>query len=617
MSDNQIPVIKFLFREQLNVLNDALAITPGFEIKEQSDAQELSSTLIAIQGALVMASIRDKKDLIQLANLVKISKTSAKETALKIVVFQFFKDKAIEKAIAKLGILDLVDPLIQTKALKFKIDFWMKSLKGQIKNAPKNDSQKVKTSEQKTEKKSNENFSQPVWLEPLELEDDIWILKNESDCKKVLSKWLIRLCGPGQTIATWVEDGPGLWRFDFKLGEKELFIGYSGSWYFSGDQKPEFIWKENIWLITGDVFELYFKNGDKIDSRFKCKDKVLKIAKNSLYAKTKQEAINESFDKEMVFKKEASQLNDLSGKNSTDNLGGPLKGNNSTDNLSNGPLKGNSGTHADQFGNLSGNTYGTDDLSKDNLEMSSTSHQDAPNLERDEKNNKHKKHYYGHNAAETFEAGNLSAKMKAEKPSDNLSGENSTDQIETHYQSNSESSKKDANNKAPKENRPRKPAVRAKAFSGPINYDMPDERPADNVLDFSSDKTEQEYLDEQTLEEITQDAQVNAFLFYEDSKIQCAMDDFFDDTVFFKMDHVREINPQTNIQAQLTYLTAGKAINLDLDGNVLAVESDGDGKLFLTMQVGLQHIKLLEGFLKEFQNRQQNVDAFMKLAKGL
>ncbi len=443
-----------MFRAELKAFNDALNILPQYEVEDVSSASDLATYLSTTSAALVIASLKDKNDLIQIATFLKISKKIAKETVVKLVVVNFSGDKQYEKAMIKLGVQDLIEPGINTKALKFKIDFWMKSLNVQIRNNASAAAQKsVKAAEDvKVNEKKSENPGLS-WLEPLEIEDDIWITKNDNDCKKVLSKWLIRLMGPSPYVAQWVEVKASHWRFDFKENEKEFFISGNGSWFFQGDQRPEFVWKENTWLITGANFDLYFKDGNQIVSRLKSKDRNLTICKNSVFANTKKSIIIESFDKDLIFKRENDQLGDIEGKGKTDNLDySSLSGKNkSSENID---------------GNLSGKTEGEKAIKKENLVQKTETEKksthwdgknsnsaveddgfsgpkaDGPrggaNLERERKDIDHQKYYKNHNETQEYqapEAKERKAKSSEDKASanGNLSGKSSTDGIEKNY----------------------------------------------------------------------------------------------------------------------------------------------------------------------------------------
>lgn len=469
MSKPSIPVIKFLFREDHRVLGEALSLGSGFEIEEFPNSHDLSTYLSTIPAGLVVTSLHDKNDLVQIATFMKLGRKVAKDCAIKVVVFNFSKDRTFEKAIAKLGILDLVEPGINTKALKFKIDFWMKSLNGQIKKNESASPQKVKSLEQaKTSDKTGVDSYSVNWMNELELEDDIWLLKNDNDCKKILSKWLVKLVGPGPYAGQWSEVKSNLWRFDIKESEKELFVPGEGDWFFSGDQKPDFVWKENIWLISGDNFDLYFKNSDGIFSRLNCKNKIIQVCKNSVFAKTKEQVIIESFDKEIVFKREAAHLEDLEGKNNTDHLNsGNLQGKADTDEISGGPLEGKNKTPAERSGNLTGKMKGEEAIEHKNLEqktstakekshwenknsyeeeeknadlgVKSEKHRSGTNLERENSENDHQKYYKNHNEAQQYGSGELGKGLHGKSSTEeldahnDLAGKSDTDKLKSHY----------------------------------------------------------------------------------------------------------------------------------------------------------------------------------------
>lgn len=430
---NSIPVLRFLFRQDFKVLKEALNLAPRYEVIEFPQAHDLSTYLMGVPAALIMISLRDKEDMLQVANLIKLNKKLPKEISIKYVVINFSGDRNFEKAIAKMGIQEILDPNLNTKALKFKLDFWMKALTGQMKKNETAFNNAVKAPEiNKTSDDKKPIDGAPIMSAPLELEDDIWLLKSENECRKVLGKWLVRIVGPGPYIGQWTELKSGLWRYDLKEDEKELYTPGSGAWFFSGDQKPDFIWKENNWLMTGESFELYYKVGEKKFSRLSSQNKVLTVCKNSLYAKTKEAFIIESFEKDIAFKKESDKLDNLSGDNSTDHLNG-------------GPLSGKNTSPADKMGgNLSGNVSKTDSINTGPLSQNTSTSKEGSHwggsvdptqgkgvsgglkgpasenpkagsdLTLDEKNAKVQKHYKNHNTPEEFEAGKL-LDMQAER----------------------------------------------------------------------------------------------------------------------------------------------------------------------------------------------------------
>jgi hypothetical protein len=485
MSNNQIPVVKFLFKDDFKALNEALRLAPGYEVDDFGSSNDLATFLSTIPAGLVIASLKTKDDLVQIATYMKLGKKVAKDCTAKVVVINFSGDRNYEKAIAKLGILDLVEPSINTKALKFKLDFWMKSLNASAKLSSKNEQQKVvKSSDQnKQVQEKKADPSVPIWAPPLELEDDIWIIKNESEVKKILSKWLIRIMGPSPYVGQWVELKPGLWRYDIKEFEKEMFVPHEGSWYFSGDQKPDFVWKENMWLITGETFDLFYKDSKHIQSRLNSKAKVLTVCKNSVYAKTKEQIIVQSFDKDLLFKKEAEKLENLEGetkgeKSKKDNL----EGKNKTEHLENGNLEGKTKTAADKSGNLKGKIENQNAINQENLDQNANNKkekthwngknayekdgtadfgmkpegfQDSENLEAP-KDNEHQKFYKNHNEAKQFDKSPKEEKEKnqagfKDKQAEDLKGKSSTDDVEKYYDNSKKNSDRPEKEKRPDE----------------------------------------------------------------------------------------------------------------------------------------------------------------------
>ena len=475
-------VIKFTFRKEWKVLAEALGGSNPYQSEEFSAAADLVTYLSDKPASLVFASLAEKEDLIQIASLVKMAKRGAKDTILKIVIVNFSGNKQYEKAIQKLGILDVVDPSTNTKALRFKIDFYMKSLNGQIKNNSKTAMNVKSLDQSKTQGGPDQKKTDVAnWLPPMECEDDIWLIKKETDCKKVLGRWLLRFTAPGPSAMgfTEVKGKANAWKIEFKGNEKEVFMGGTGAWYFQGDQKPEFVWKENTWLVTGSNFELFYHdNGAKI-VRVSLKDKLLEICKNSDYAQTKENAILESFNKELVFKKDADNLNNkaevesdsstdwlknLEGKGSTDHIetdamkgkNDPLGNKINTDPMSmdleagdqklgDGKMSGKGGKADDVGGNYAGESS-TDKLSRKGHEgKAGDKPVEGAQLGLVNKNNEHQTHYKGHNEAEVHEAKDDLLKSGVEKHREGaqLGLANKNNEHQTHYKGHNEAEKFD------------------------------------------------------------------------------------------------------------------------------------------------------------------------------
>lgn len=475
-----IPVIKFMFRREWKVLSDASQLNPVCETMEVSSASDLITHLSGNSAGMIIISIQEKNDLIQLATLVKLSKKLSPGVLLKVMVINFSGDKQFEKAIIKLGILDLIDHRIQTKALRFKIDFMMKSLTAHMKKASAPQAAATQSTARAVDQsKAPERLNLslvPTWESSFE-GNDIWILKNETDCKRVLTRWLVKFLGPGPYVASWVEtDSRGTWKFEFK-SLKEQFITGDGAWYFRGEQKPDFIWAENIWSMTGSEFELYFRDSFGQSPRVQLKDKQLRITKNSETAKSKEEHILKSLNKDFLFGRDQGtdsaaksievdpeNFRNLKGKSSTDHLDwDPLSGKNKTEALDSKPLSGKSSTsHLNTDPLKLDLEPGEKNSSSDPLSMESsnekkstywkgknTYEKDAPKelgLKTDARvdqgpelglatSREHKKYYKNRNEAEKFQERDLGHAVKKDGVGENLKGKSSTDEIEGHLSS--------------------------------------------------------------------------------------------------------------------------------------------------------------------------------------
>ncbi len=461
---SSVPVIKFLFRSEWKVLSEALKINPVYDSEAFGTAAELSTFLSGNSAGMVVCSLRDKNDLIQLAMLMKLVRKAAPNTLIKVIVVNFSGEKQFEKAVAKLGILDMVEDRIQTKALRFKIDFMMKSINAHQKRvaaAPAASAVKNLEQNKAQDKKNLENT--PTWNPPLENSNDIWILKNESDCKKVLTRWLVKMMGPSPYVAQWIETkSPGIWKFDFK-NEHGDFVEGKGAWFYRGDQKPDFVWAENIWLFTSPSFDLFYQEEGETVSRMSLKDRQLRIAKNSEYARTKESSIVESFDKEFAFRKESegkadaeafekeqNNFKNLEGKGKTDSLhGGPLSGKGKTSHLNSDPLsmdlepgendlssdplsQKNSGDKKSSF--WKGNNKHFEESSADLEKPTENAPNSGAELSLDGKSSV-EKYLKNHNKAEEFAAKDIGHAIKKDGVSDNLKGKTSTDELKGHLSS--------------------------------------------------------------------------------------------------------------------------------------------------------------------------------------
>jgi len=363
-------ILKFLFREEWKVQSSAFSTSPALIAEEFMTANDLATYATTESSCLVLVAIKDKNDVLQLANFIKLSKTVAKDTQIKTLVVNFSGGHQFDPSITKLGVKEIIESHITAKALRFKIDLILKSM---VMNSQKEIQNAIKKTDDKKGDVKKPPGSQVEWLPALDCENDIWLIKNETaDCKKILGRWMIRLVGPGPYAGQWTEvsNKNKIWSFDLKPENKDVFLPEEGSWYFSGEQKPDFVWKDNIWLITGSDFELYHLDQNKIKkTRLQLKGTVLSITKNSPYSLAKELYVTESFDKELVVKKEKKDetIETLENDNVIQTH---LEGKSETEILDQNNLSGKNQAPADSFDPLRGNIQEKEeDLLSDDLSL--------------------------------------------------------------------------------------------------------------------------------------------------------------------------------------------------------------------------------------------------------
>lgn len=568
--DSSIPVVKFLFRNNWQILSDSLKSNPLYEVEDFNVPNDLATYLSGQEAVLIIVSLMDKDDLIGIATFVKLQKKIAKDSIAKLVVINFSGDKILERSLAKLGIQDVIDPTISTRALRFKIDFWMKSLTAQVKQVQKSAPQNQKTNQAHNTAESKSSETSLNWEEPLVCEDDIWLIKNESDCKRVLSKWLVKIVGPGPYAGQWNEV-PGksnLWQFEVMGDLRNLLISGNGHWYFTGYQKPEFVWKENVWQMAGSEFNLYYEEGGSTLSRLNLKDKKMSICRNSDYANTKESIITKSFDKDFVFKKENSQSEQDDVENETDRFKN-LEGKGKTDHLQHGPLK--------------GKVDGTD--SKSTTESGPASPQLNSGKELSLKS-----HNLENQAAE------LNLKKSSNETSNNK-GNAFNDRISSHYKNSSEN-----HNGVEKDN-----------YQGESSTDKLSTRYHSQTNEKSDIENEDFSL---AFKNAMESAKVTAVIGSGLQNVFCTLDDYFDQSIIFVTGD-NGLRKASKVDLDLSFLYLKEETKLKFKGIVSNIESDDDGQNYITVDLNQENVKDFESFMKLYQERQSNIELFMKQAKGL
>lgn len=289
----KFPVVKYLFRKEFPVLEEAL-VGLSFESLEAQTPRELSEILSKAIGGLVLFSLHEKKDLLEIASVLKSLRSTLKETPFKAVIINYATGRSLEEKALQVGVQDLISANVSQKVLNYKLDFWLRTLKVLTRPPESHFLSLVDIEQDLTER------GDVQWLNPLHIENDIWILKSTTDLKKNQNQWTVRLLGPGPLVGEWIELESERWSFQFSGPEKTRFLSNSGSWFYEGKIRPEFIGSENRWMFQGESFELYCVQEKEKISWMNIKDGVVSLRKNSPFALVKEDLIKDSFNQEII-----------------------------------------------------------------------------------------------------------------------------------------------------------------------------------------------------------------------------------------------------------------------------------------------------------------------------
>jgi hypothetical protein len=663
MSSNSFPVLKFLFRGEFKSLQDALKIRPGYEMKEFSDAKQLASHLATLQAGLVIASLRDKSDLANIISFTRLAKNIAKDTGIKVIVINYASNVSFERSVLKLGIVDLITPNINPNALKFKLDFLMRSLSTSVKlKKAKLSSQLVKGGAGLGSDPNNRpDGHTPFWAKPLEMPNDIWLIRSEFDCKKILSRWLVKLMGPGPKISEWTELKPGVWRFDVQDSKRDSFIIGEGSWYFVGEVKPEFNKQENLWFFCGEKFDLFFKDSQHFHHRIQCKDKFLTICKNSPSARLKEPIIAESFVEDIFVEVDpgtGGHTNDHSfdefnsdthsgigltsaariPRESGDSNSGGFNQRIKTDKISSywdnkksrGSAKGGPNspgpedevdsedhlfdTPPDGFSEMEFSDESTSaapiedfqDPERDKngplQEISESKIGDNKNIS-DTKSRKSSNPSTSHITNKEKKTAPTDSIQDNEGPKKNLQTPSSTDPFEKRTQDTLSGGKSD---KQRKDNGPSQGGP-GSGLSNIVSLDK---------LREEKEKLEAEASEEASLEDLTTDSRVICSINSKKQKISCELHDFFEDSITF-LAREKNVDLFSDVRVELSFMFFEMVKEFEFVGKVAGIEEDGEGKYFISIQMNKEDTESFEVYMGLYEKRQSHVSEFLKKAKGL
>lgn len=305
----------------------------------------VTKSLKEASATLVVAHLQNKDQLMGVINLMKKVKPFAKSGKIKTIVIDEIGNSEIETLLLKLGAQEVLSSGVALKPLSYKLKFLLKSLSSMAKKEEAEN--KIKKPKGAASNQSNNQVDTKkgeVKIKPaLMTQDDTWIINLPGHVKNLLGRWSVKFVGPSPFVGQWnkLQKQDRTWRFDFKDHIKDRFIQGEGAWYFKGDQKPEFIWKENVWLVSGKKVQLFYHHDEESYIRFRTNAKIAEVTENSEAALSKKKAIEESFEQEVLVKKEqenesSTEINednvkDLHGKSKTNSTSNRLSGKSDTD----------------------------------------------------------------------------------------------------------------------------------------------------------------------------------------------------------------------------------------------------------------------------------------------
>lgn len=338
----------------------------GFDVYNFEAPAQILGFLQRDPYAVVVGQVKEKQDLINFLTFLKKHQRGIYAGQAKVSSILYPRNKKIESLFHKLGCREILDPQINTKSLKFKIEFWYKSLQSKLPPPDKKEAfiigdDKPKQNSQKAKKELKPFKNVPA----INTESDIWLINKRYGSKTILQKYIVHFEGPSEGLIKWSKCtsnyavGDFKWQLNFSKDDIDVkvFLPENGTWYFIGG-RPEYDWNTGVWKFTGLEPELYFENSNgKKYHRIKANKKSIDVANNSVYADSKKILIDESRNN-AIFLKDGNKHQSLDdSENVEDNynqLGGPLKGKSSTDHLNYKNLEGEADTDHLDYGDLEG-----------------------------------------------------------------------------------------------------------------------------------------------------------------------------------------------------------------------------------------------------------------------
>ncbi|MDA8793263.1 hypothetical protein N9N67_08455 [Bacteriovoracaceae bacterium] len=297
----QIPKSDPLLRE----LNALFGRSNHVVLMVAANEMDILKAMKAHGNALLITNIASKAHLQRSVGLFKTNAKLIKASLLRPVAILHTENKKIDRILTKYGCKDVMEPGLSGKTLKYKIDFWIKTIQRNMAKIEALKKQKMASSKQLESESETNSKKDYIETKQLDLASDMWIIDADNDIKKILRRYLIKVKGPSPYAVRWVEmkrnprDKFPTWKAVIEGDDAELLVMDEGAWFFVGP-KPDFDWNANIWNFSSEEPHLFFYTQDKkVFSRFRLAKGGLYVAKNSDAAKQKVEVIENTFEKDI------------------------------------------------------------------------------------------------------------------------------------------------------------------------------------------------------------------------------------------------------------------------------------------------------------------------------
>lgn len=212
--------------------------------------------------------------------------------------------------------------------------------------------------------------------------------------------------------------------------------------------------------------------------------------------------------------------------------------------------------------------------------------------------------------------------IQAEKAGNPLTGKSSTDKIDGHL--SSPNAKKDPKQESPREKELREMNDLLAGISRPdvdkLDEDTRSAQIEGKVLPLRSSKpvvAEAVVANAPAdIEAATQDARVTSVIIQDALRLSCKLDDFYEETLIFHSMEKGNLDQSKPVMLNLNFNYMNKDTNLRFNANISQVDSDGEGAHYITVTVSKENAASFNSFMKLYRTRQENINLFLKTAKG-